>query len=84
MAFTFFFRDSHSLELAVDHVTPTLAGRARSRIWDAGCATGQEVYTLAILLAERMGTFGFRNIRIDATDIDETDQFAVDCPRRQL
>lgn len=34
------------------------------------------MYTLAILLAERMGTFGFRNIRIDATDIDETDQFA--------
>jgi chemotaxis protein methyltransferase CheR len=36
---------------------------------------GPEAYTLAILLAGRLGPFAFRNLRIDATDIDETGQF---------
>ncbi len=75
MAFTFFFRDSQVLELALDHVVPELAGRSRPRIWDAGCAMGPEVYTLAIMLAGRLGQFAFRNLRIDATDLDETGQF---------
>ena len=36
---------------------------------------GPEPYSLAIVIAERMGHFMFRNVRIDATDIDEQDQF---------
>ncbi len=36
---------------------------------------GQEPYTLAILLAERMGYFAFNNLRIDATDIDPDGRF---------
>ena len=75
MAFTFFFRDVQALELAIEHVVPDLAGRSRPRIWDAGCAMGPEPYTLAILLAGRLGNFGFRNLRIEATDLDDTDQF---------
>src|ERR1035437_3951522 len=75
MAFTFFFRDLQMLELAVDHVAPELAGRSRPKVWDAGCAMGPEAYTLAILLAGRLGQFAFRNLRIEATDIDETGQF---------
>ncbi len=75
MAFTFFFRDTQTLELAVQHALPRFAGRAKVRIWDAGCATGPEVYSLAILFAEKMTHFGFRNVRIDATDIDENDCF---------
>lgn len=75
MAFTFFFRDVQALELAIEHVAPDLAGRSRPRIWDAGCAMGPEPYTLAILLAGRLGNFGFRNLRIEATDLDDTDQF---------
>ena len=75
MAFTFFFRDLQMLELAIDHVAPEISGRSRPKIWDAGCAMGPEVYTLAILLAGRMGRFAFRNLWIDATDIDETGQF---------
>lgn len=46
------------------------SGRSRVRIWDAGCAMGQEPYTLAILLAENMGHFAFRNVQIFATDYD--------------
>jgi chemotaxis protein methyltransferase CheR len=75
MAFTFFFRDLQVLELALDHVVPDMAGRRSPRVWDAGCAMGQEPYTLAILMAGRLGQFAFRNLRIEATDIDETGQF---------
>ena len=70
MAFTFFFRDLDTLELAVDRVVQNVMGRSRVRVWDAGCATGQEPYTLAVLLAERMGQFAFRNLEIHASDYD--------------
>ena len=53
-----------------------MAGRTHPRIWDAGVAMGQEPYTVAILFAERMGHFAFNNLRIDATDIESTGQFA--------
>ena len=76
MAFTFFFRDQQVLERVVEHVLPILAGRSHPRIWDAGVAMGQEPYTLSILFAERMGRFGFNNLRIDATDVEDTGQFA--------
>lgn len=75
MAFTYFFRDMHVLELAVRHLVPYASGRSRVRIWDAGCAMGPEPYSLAILLAESMGRFGFRNVSIIASDIDEGDGF---------
>jgi chemotaxis protein methyltransferase CheR len=75
MAFTFFFRDMSILELIAQHVVPAVSGFTRVRIWDAGCAMGPEPYSLAIVIAERMGPFMFRNVRIDATDIDEQDQF---------
>lgn len=75
MAFTFFFRDMSILDLVAHHVVPAVSGFTRVRIWDAGCAMGPEPYSLAIVIAERMGQFMFRNVRIDATDIDEQDQF---------
>ena len=37
---------------------------------------GQEPYTLSIMFAERMGHFAFDNLRIDATDVESTGQFA--------
>lgn len=70
MAFTFFFRDLHVLELVVRQVAPCLAARSYARIWDAGCAMGQEPYSLCILLAESMGRFAFNNLRIYASDQD--------------
>ena len=76
MAFTFFFRDQQVLERVAEHLLPSLAGRAHPRIWDAGSAMGQEPYTLAMILAERMGHFAFNNLRIDATDVESTGQFA--------
>jgi chemotaxis protein methyltransferase CheR len=70
MAFTYFFRDLQTLELITEHLVPFVSGKQRVRIWDAGCATGQEPYTLAILLAERMNKYAFNNVSIHATDID--------------
>lgn len=75
MAFTFFFRDTHVIDHAVRFLIPEAAGRSRVRIWDAGCAFGPEPYTLAMTLAEAMGAFAFKNVCIDATDIDESGQF---------
>jgi chemotaxis protein methyltransferase CheR len=75
VAFTFFFRDLPILELAVKHVVSYTMGRSRIKVWDAGCAMGPEPYSLAILLAESMGKFSFKNLTLYATDIDETDTF---------
>lgn len=75
MAFTYFFRDSHTLELIVKLMAPEVMGRSRIRIWDAGCAMGPEPYTLAILCAEQFGRFAFKNLYIQATDIDESNNF---------
>jgi chemotaxis protein methyltransferase CheR len=75
VAFTFFFRDTHVLDLIAEHVIPDLAGFSRVRVWDAGCAMGPEPYTLAIYFAENMGKFAYRNLRIDASDIDESGNF---------
>jgi chemotaxis protein methyltransferase CheR len=70
MAFTFFFRDAETLEMAVGHALPALSGQAFIRIWDAGCAHGPEPYTLAMMLREQMSDFIFRNVRIHASDVD--------------
>jgi chemotaxis protein methyltransferase CheR len=76
MAFTFFFRDQQVLEQVVEYSLPGMVGRSHPRIWDAGAATGQEPYTLSIMFAERMGHFAFNNLRIEATDVESTGQFA--------
>ncbi len=75
MAFTYFLRDMQTLERIVEHVVPYTSGRSRVRVWDARCATGQEPYSLAMLFAENMGSFGFKNLRIEATDLDDCSLF---------
>ena len=59
MAFTFFFRDMHTIDHMAKILIPEVSGRSRIRIWDAGCAMGPEPYTLAMILAEAMGQFSF-------------------------
>ena len=75
MAFTFFMRDQPTLEYAADHMIPYASGRSRIKIWDAGCALGQETYTIAMIFAEKMNQFGFKNLRIDASDYDSANNF---------
>ena len=73
---TGFFRDEAAWDLLRDSVLPDLVGRAIGnwplRIWSAGCATGEEAYSLAMLLAEKIGVDRFRErVKIYATDVDE-------------
>ncbi len=75
MAFTYFFRDLLTLEQIAAHFIPYTSGSSRIRIWDAGCAMGQEPYSLAMVLADHIGHFSFRNVRITASDVDTCDLF---------
>jgi chemotaxis protein methyltransferase CheR len=75
MAFTYFFRDLQTMETIRDYALPIMKTRQRIRVWDAGCATGMEPYTLAIVLRENMGSMYFRNVKIFASDIDESNLF---------
>lgn len=75
MAFTYFFRDMHTLQLIIKEVVPCTYGRSKVRFWDAGCAMGQEAYSLAIMFAENLGHFAYKNLTIYATDIDGSNLF---------
>lgn len=73
---TSFFRDLSAWEFVSQEVIPRIvqakAGAAPIRIWSAGCSTGEEAYTLAMLMAEHLGTEQFRHqVKIYATDVDE-------------
>jgi two-component system, chemotaxis family, CheB/CheR fusion protein len=73
---TRFFRDGAPWELLAEEVLPALLQEkgpaAPVRVWSAGCATGEEPFTAAIMLAEALGIEDFRNrVKIYATDIDE-------------
>lgn len=75
MAFTYFFRDYQTLDAIRVHALPHLKTKQYIDIWDAGCASGQEPYSLSMLIHESMSYMLFRNVRILATDIDESNQF---------
>ncbi len=73
---TSFFRDAASWEYLSEEIIPRLlAGKPEGdpiRLWSAGCASGQEPYSLAMALAEKMGWDDFKaRVKIYATDIDE-------------
>ena len=73
---TGFFRDAEAWDhLARDVLPGLLAARSPGqplRMWSAGCASGAEAYTLAMVLAELMGVAEFRDrVKIYATDVDE-------------
>ena len=83
---TRFFRNPETFDLLRERVVPELwAARGRVRVWSAGCASGEEPYSLALLFAEHAsaeahGEAAFaRRLRIDATDLDPD---AVEATRR--
>jgi chemotaxis protein methyltransferase CheR len=50
---TYFFREVDPLRVLVSSILPgVLRGRSRARVWSAACATGEEPYTLGMMLAE--------------------------------
>ena len=74
MAFTFFFRDRHTLERLTQQVVPDFKNSRTIKVWDAGCAMGPEPYTFAMIMAEEMGG-DYSRVKFIATDIDDTSNF---------
>jgi two-component system, chemotaxis family, CheB/CheR fusion protein len=73
---TGFFRDRPAWEFLANDVIPRLLEDTPKhqpiRVWSAACASGEEAYTAAILLADLMGDDEFRRrVKIYATDVDE-------------
>ncbi|PYN76223.1 MAG: chemotaxis protein CheR [Candidatus Rokuibacteriota bacterium] len=73
---TSFFRDPEAWEFLATQVVPRVltGGRPDStiRVWSTGCASGEEAYTLAMILAEQLGVEPFRRrVKIYASDVDE-------------
>lgn len=74
---TSFFRDTVPFELLRYKLLPELIDRRSAlavrpipmRIWSAACSTGQEVYTVGMVLKELLGSFSGYDIRILGTDI---------------
>ena len=70
---TRFFRDPDAFDLLERRILPELLQREPRttplRLWVAGCATGEEAYSLAILLQELMAEHGERAVKIFATDV---------------
>lgn len=73
---TQFFREPEALEVLQTRVLPNLLAMVPDdevvRVWVTACSTGQEVYTLGILILEAMEMTGLeRELKLFATDVDE-------------
>lgn len=73
---TSFFRDEEAWDYISREVIPDIlkakTPNSTVRIWSAGCATGEEAYSLAILMAEALGIEASRRqVKIYATDVDD-------------
>lgn len=71
-----FFRDKEAFELIEKNIIPKMLKQAQPtqeiKLWVAGCATGEEAYSLAILLCEKLtGEFKGTVVKIFATDVDD-------------
>ena len=70
---TYFFRDKPTFDQLPQEIIPELARRRldskRLSIWSAGCSTGQEVYSLAMLFAEQKDRWHGWTIELLGTDV---------------
>lgn len=71
---TNFFRDKEAFDYLAESILPDLLERKKDqliRVWVVGCSTGEEAYSLAILLLELMEKMDMsNNVKIFATDVD--------------
>jgi two-component system CheB/CheR fusion protein len=73
---TAFFRDRLAWDYVGSEIIPRIVANKVMgepiRVWSAGCASGEEAYTVAMLIAEAIGIEQFRQqVKIYATDLDE-------------
>ena len=70
---TYFFRDRSPFDLLSRHALPELAKKRHSkrhiRIWSAGCSTGQEIYSIAMLFAEDPAKWQGWTVDLLGTDV---------------
>ncbi len=83
---TAFFRDPEAFNVIEKQVLPKILEASHPqdplRCWVVGCSTGEEAYSLAILITEAMAKLGKNiNVQIFATDIDST---AIEVARRGI
>lgn len=78
---TMFFRDQSPFELLKERILPELIARKMANttlfppginIWSAGCSTGQEIYSIAIIIRELISDMPKFNVRLLGTDISST------------
>ncbi len=72
---TYFFRDGKTFEILQDRILPELISsrqktERRLRLWSAGCCTGEEPYSIAMLLSRMIPDLKSWNITILGTDIN--------------
>ncbi|HEY6452127.1 MAG TPA: protein-glutamate O-methyltransferase [Steroidobacteraceae bacterium] len=71
---TSFFREPHHFDYLAEHVLPKLGARAatggRLRIWSCACSTGEEAYSIAMVLRECQARLHGIDARVLATDLD--------------
>ena len=71
---TRFFREPHHFDHLAKVLVPRLTENARAgkrvRIWSAGCSSGEEPFSIALTLLDKMGDAVQRDVKILATDID--------------
>ncbi len=74
---TLFFRDTSPFDLLRSKIIPEMidrrsrSGATRLRIWSAACSTGQEIYSIAMLLKELLGDPDRYGVRLLGTDISD-------------
>jgi len=67
---TSFFREPRHFQFFAETVLPPLAERPGPiTVWSAGCATGEEPYTIAMLLMEQLGAVAAQRVKVTATDL---------------
>ncbi len=73
---TYFFRDKQQMQLIQDHLLPEIIKNKREknslsiRIWSAGCASGEEIYSIVMMLYEILPDIEKWTIKLLATDIN--------------
>jgi len=71
---TYFFREAYQLRAFTDEILPAVRSRALARgskrldVWSAGCSSGEEVFTIAMLI-DSSGLFDGWNVRVFGNDI---------------